>query len=353
MSFMLLWYARRRALQESAAYVNAYVELNAAAPPSPTAAPLASPDVEMASAQRDTQTGGRLLSSGAATHEVASADVEMEGECKDGEPTAGANRLDTRSDSVHEEVRVDESMELCTEEKRASASAEVEDPPLEDLVKSTALDGNEASGESMVALLLGPDPDAAAAAHEDPTSRISTDAHVESSGATAAYATLRSGKRWRMCRGTSQDDCDADPRTMDAVEGAATRVDGEETETENEGKDMEDELETKEEGSEDVDTEGNDEEDASRGPTKRRRTASGKRCCSHLDCPKQAQMRGLCVAHGGARHCSHQGCTKQAQQRGLCKAHGGTNPCAHPGCTKKARKKGLCHVHAGKRKRSQ
>ncbi len=46
------------------------------------------------------------------------------------------------------------------------------------------------------------------------------------------------------------------------------------------------------------------------------------RTCSKEDCTKQAQSRGVCVAHvAKTKLCSHEGCTKQVMRGGKCKDH--------------------------------
>ncbi|KAF1782061.1 hypothetical protein GQ600_20259 [Phytophthora cactorum] len=80
----------------------------------------------------------------------------------------------------------------------------------------------------------------------------------------------------------------------------------------------------------------------------RRLTASGQPCCSHPDCTRKAQYKGLCKTHGGFKLCSHPECKKRALSRGKCFTHGGGTTCLFSGCHQQARSKGLCALHSGR-----
>lgn len=75
------------------------------------------------------------------------------------------------------------------------------------------------------------------------------------------------------------------------------------------------------------------------------------KACSHDNCTRWAQQRGLCVRHGAKKAtCSTPGCTNHVQQRGVCIAHGAlVRRCTYPpGCTNKAKQGGRCIRHGAK-----
>ncbi|KAG7391376.1 hypothetical protein PHYPSEUDO_004911 [Phytophthora pseudosyringae] len=76
-------------------------------------------------------------------------------------------------------------------------------------------------------------------------------------------------------------------------------------------------------------------------------TNSGRVCCSHPGCPKQAQTKGKCIAHGGVRGCKEPGCTATAKWRGRCTSHGGRRTCSKENCEKLALSGGKCLEHGG------
>ncbi len=75
-----------------------------------------------------------------------------------------------------------------------------------------------------------------------------------------------------------------------------------------------------------------------------------KALCCFEGCNNQICAGRGCSRHGTKqiRTCSKEGCTKQAQSRGVCVAHGAkTKLCNHEGCTKQVVRGGKCKDHAG------
>ncbi|KAK1940528.1 hypothetical protein P3T76_007979 [Phytophthora citrophthora] len=72
------------------------------------------------------------------------------------------------------------------------------------------------------------------------------------------------------------------------------------------------------------------------------------RVCRHPECNKNAQVHGLCCAHGGYNICKVDGCDRRVISRKLCRYHGGCPRCKMSGCEKITSSigKGYCYRHA-------
>jgi hypothetical protein len=98
------------------------------------------------------------------------------------------------------------------------------------------------------------------------------------------------------------------------------------------------------------DSDGSDREERPRSAASKR----NRKPCSVEGCSTLAQVRGLCMPHGGSssrKPCSVEGCSTLSASRGLCGKHGGRTRCREEGCEKQAQAGGLCIAHGGCRDR--